>query len=138
METRSEKKTENQFRHDYIPCGAWILVEKDSPPKQVGKILIPDRVREKTTNWTSTGLIVSKSPWKKLQDEWEDYVYPLYRVGDRIGFSATVPLMAPMPPCYIFEKEKTDDARYITLHITDVLCILCETEEKRAEFLGRF
>ena len=131
-------KTEIQYKQDYIPCGAWVLIEKDQTPDKVGSIYIPEQTKGKNVQWTSTGTIISKSPWTKFQDEWDEYLYGIYKVGDRVGFSNTVPMLSPAPPFYTFEKHKTEDARYVTLHVTDIICILVETEEAKKEFQTRF
>lgn len=136
-----------RYAEQYIPMGAWLLIEKDMLPAKVGLIHLPTKAREDKTKITSTGTIVSKSPFTAFENDWERIMYESLLLGDRIGFGATIPLLSPAPPGYIFEgQDKTENVddkadegcKFVTLHVTDIIGVFCYTPEERSSFLRRF
>ena len=134
MEAKTVTGTE--YEEQYIPLGGFLFIKKDMAPTSSGKIIIAETIREDHSKFTSMGVIISKSPFGMFDEIHDEYVFTHLSVGDRIGYSATVPLYAPSPPFYTFEGD--DKEAYITIHMRDVLCVLCDTPEKKAEFLSRF
>lgn len=126
------------YAEQYIPLGAWLLVEKDMLPEKIGSLYVPTRAKDTTVKHTSTGIIVQKSPFILFENTWEEYMYSALSVGDRIGFGATIPLLSPAPPTYNFEGDDTGGVRFVTLHVTDVIGVFCYTPEERSAFLERF
>lgn len=134
MKTESRKIAPSQYEKEYIPLGGFILVDKDLLPKKIGSIVMADTVQSNHSKYSGTGTIVAMSPFAELEDAATQYLWSKLKVGDHIGFSATVPLASPCPPGYDFTEEEG----YITIHLKDVLAVIAETEEKKAEFIGRF
>jgi co-chaperonin GroES (HSP10) len=133
----SEKITGEEYKKIYVPVGAWVLIEKDLlPEKTAGGIILPTRGRESHTKVTTTGTIVALSPNKEFETNWDAYLRSIYRVGDRVGFSDTTPILSPAPPNMAFAEDC--DQRFVTMHISDILMVFCDTEEKKKEFSGRF
>lgn len=127
----------SQYERWYMPCGGFVLIAKDPMPEvTVGKILLTEKIKEDHSRFTCTGTVVAKSPFKRFEDEHEEYVFNRIKKGDRVGFGATVPLRAPSPPHYQFEDKDKDV--YLTLHVKDILCVMCESEDKLIEYVERF
>jgi len=137
-----KKKPENQKRskyiEGYIPLGGWILVEKDMTPEQIGRVHVPSTFSKANIRTASTGIIIAMSPFKKLETEDDEYRSSLMHVGDWVGFSNTTPTVSPSPPNYELERQDANDIRFVTLHISDIICVLCKDAEVKKEFLGRF
>ena len=125
-----------EYERQYFPLGGFILIAKDMAASMHGKIIVPQSIRGDHSKWTSTGVVISKSLFDEFEDDREKYVFDKIKRGDRVGFGTTVPLYSPSPPFYEFEGE--DKEKYVTLHVKDILCVICETEPKRIEFSERF
>lgn len=136
MNELSKSVTGKEYEKEYFPFGGFLFVSKDLAPKQIGKIILTEKIREDHSRFTSTGVIVSKSLFAQFEDPHETYMFQHLKRGDRVGFGTTVPLYSPSPPHYVFEGD--DKERYITLHVKDVLCVICETEDKKIEYAERF
>ena len=135
MHWRSMSTPLNDYKLQYMPIGSWLLVEKDMLPNKIGALFIPDTVQRDKTKFTSTGRIISKSMFHHLENEWESYTHSILMPGDRIGFGATIPLLSPAPPDYVFAEE---ERKFVTLHVTDVIGVFFTTEEELEEFSSRF
>lgn len=131
-----EKISGEEYKRIYVPVGPWVLVEKDVlPEKTAGGIILPDQGRENHTRITSTGTIVALSPFKAFENQWDAYLHSSFKVGDQIGFSDTTPVLSPSPPD--MEFAESCNQRFVTMHISDILMVFCDTEEKKKEFEGR-
>jgi len=137
-----EKKKENQKRskyiEGYIPFGAWVLVEKDMTSSQVGRVHVPQSYKTANIRVATTGVIIAKSPITKFETEQDEYISSVLKVGDWIGFSNQTPHISPAPPNYELERQDENDMRFVTLHISDIICVLCKSADIKKEFLGRF
>lgn len=135
MEDR--KVTGAEYEKQYIPLGGFVLIRKDMvPEKTSGGIIIAEKTRDDHSKYTSTGVIVKLSPYKNFEEDHDYYVRKHLKEGDRVGYSGTVPLWSPSPPFYKFEGD--DKEVYLTIHMRDILCAICENEEKAQEFYSRF
>lgn len=135
MEDR--KVTGAEYEKTYIPFGGFILVRKDVlPEKSSGGVIITETIREDHGKFTTTGVVVKKSLFTMFEDDLDLYIFNKIKIGDRVGFSGTVPLMSPSPPYYQFNGD--DKETYVTIHIRDILCVICETEEETNDMKKRF
>jgi len=128
--------TGKEYEKQYIPFGGFLFIAKDLASTKHGSIYIPEKVRSDHSKYTSTGVIVAKSPFKNFEDEREQYMMARLKKGDRVGFGTTVPLYSPSPPFYQFDGD--DRETYITIHVKDILAVICDTHEKWIEFMERF
>ena len=129
--------TSPQYWKQYVPGPGFLLIDKDPSPDKSGGIYIPPTAKNLATKYSATGVIRAVSPFK-ANDDHDQYLSAIYREGDRVGFSATVPITSPVPPTYKFENPNREQDRSVIIHVADVIGVLCETEEQKKEFLDRF
>jgi len=126
----------SEYEKQYVPFGGFLLIAKDMEHQKIGSIHLTDNIRDTHSKFTTTGVVIAKSMFKRFENEYDEYIFGLIRKGDRIGYSGTVPLNSPSPPAYQFQGD--DVQKYVTIHMRDVLGWICETEEKKIELAERF
>lgn len=124
--------TSDDFVLQYVPGPGFLLIQKDNIGEKHGSLFVPRSALQKQAKWSSTGKIVARSPFR-CNEDYDDYLMSVYRVGDRVGFSSTVPHMAPAPPYYEFVNEDNS----VVIHCADIIGIVCDTPDKYHQFLQR-
>ncbi len=137
MEDKQVKITSVEYQKQNMPGPGMLLIQKDNISERRGQIVLPRSAIEQSLKWAPTGVIVAMSRFQG-EDDFEAYLSRTYKVGDRVGFSSSVPFVAPAPPDYQFENPNRANDGSVMIHIKDVICVICENEEKRAEFSARF
>jgi hypothetical protein len=92
---------------------------------------------QRTLQHAATATIIQISPFK-CESEHDNYLCSIYRVGDQVGVNASTPLISPAPPYWRFENEDGSDDGHYLIHVADLLGVICDTEEKKRDFLRRF
>ena len=132
----SIKVAGEEYEKQYFPFGGFLFIRKDMPPTKTGRLYTPPSVRESHAKWSSTGIVVRKSKFRVFEDAYEEYIWTILKRGDRIGYNTTVPFYAPSPPHYEFQGD--DKEVYQTIHLKDVVGVICESEQDRISFSERF
>ncbi len=136
------KITETEYVREYIPVGCWVLVEKDVLPKTTGGIYIPEKTKDEHVKYGMTGVIRGITPFTEHERSIDAYYASKLRVGDRVGFASTTPIISPAPPNYDFldkdGKSSSNSHRFVTLAITDIMCVIVDGDVGRDGFLSRF
>lgn len=115
------KITEKQYVESYNPLGAWVLIQKFKlPEKSMGGIILTDSTRNKEVKVSMVGTIVAKSKFTSFPDPLDTDMMAAVEIGDVVGFSATVPMLSPLPPDLTFDGEN----QFVTLHVGDILAKL--------------
>jgi len=137
MKVNQRVINKKQYVKEYFPMGAWALIEKDKlSDKTKGGIHIPQTAISKSVKRISTGTILQLSSFREFETDWDRYIHSVLKVGMTVGFSTDVPHFSPMPPNCEIEGQVEGDTGLITMHISDILCVLCDTIEKGARFLS--
>lgn len=115
--------SEEAYVSGYMPMLGWVLIEKDLAPEKMGTIIISDKTREEHLKFSPTGIILRLPPINICETEWESYKMSLLRIGDRVGYSASTPILSPSPPAFLFDNSSfnKNDSRYVTLHCADII-----------------
>jgi co-chaperonin GroES (HSP10) len=123
------KLTSAEMHNLYVPTKAWVLVEKDEAVKKTaGGIIIPDN--QVSQHSVGTGVIVQVSKVYGASS-FERYLQTLYREGDRVAYSYYTPYVNPIPPFWIIENEDKSSDKTVTLSISDLFGIICDSEKER-------
>jgi len=131
-----EITTEINYKKMFIPLGGWLFVEKDTVEEKMSSGLYrPLSSMGQKLKYCMTGKIISKSPFPPNETEWHREYWEILKIGDKVGFNGTVPMLSPMPPH--IEEQIKNDGRFICFHIADVLGVICETEIEQIEFMSR-
>src|SRR3990167_9005558 len=119
----------DEYIEEYFPLGNWVLVEKDPMADKHGVLHIPDDVKKSRIKFTCTGVIKKMPNYSIFDDEQTRYRCHHLKVGDRVGFGASVPVLSPAPAHYYFEGFSDRDSNIVTLHICDLCAVLKSNEE---------
>lgn len=131
----SKTVTDKEYFDLFEPIGSWILVEKDAVAEKIGSIYVPPSVQE-STKFSGTGVIrgLPNSEWNVFDRECDEYFISRLRIGDRVGFSLSTPMMSPTPPSWCFESGTIKSARFVQLIVTDITCVIFDTPKQRQEW----
>jgi len=139
MKVNQRVINKDEYVKEYFPMGAWALIEKDTlSEKTKGGLLLPQTAISKSVKRISTGTILQLSEFMKFETDWDRYIHSILKVGMTVGFSTDVPHFSPMPPNCEIEGQVDGDTGLITMHISDILCVICDTSKKRAEYRKSF
>lgn len=128
-----------EYAENYTPIGPWIVVEKHKIPEKVGSIYMPDKARESDVKMAVMGTVLAISPFTDFENPSEAYLMSKIKVGDWVGFSATVPVYSPIPPDICFENDLNQHGLDVaTLHAGDILGVYTPSVEQKNEFMSRF
>ena len=128
--------TSAEYQKTLIPGPGLVLIEKDGISEHYGELLLTKHTVAQTLTHAATAIVVKVSPFK-CESDYDNYLCSLYRQGDRIGLNSTNPVLSPAPPYWVFQNpDQSADGHYL-LHVGDILGVVCETDEKRQEFLSR-
>jgi len=128
-----------QYVSEYFPMGAWALIEKNTLAKVTkGGIVLPENLPDSKLARISTGIILQLSEFKVFETDWDAYIHSILRTGMTVGFSPDIPHFSPMPPNCEIEGQVRGDTGLITMHISDILCVICDTDGKRKELRDAF
>jgi len=125
--TEERKLTSEEYWKEFVPAAGMVLIAKDQGSNKIGSIHLPGGVQSRQVQWASTGVIQKTSPMNP--DEKHDKLLAmLYRVGDCVGFTNTVPIQAPVRPHYSFNNKDNKPDSSVLVHVSDILGVL-EKEE---------
>jgi len=131
-----ETLTTREYQRRVTPLGSFVLIEKDQGTEQRGGLFVPTSTLKMQAQYSSTGVIIALSD-RCPEDPYEAYLWNNLKVGDRVGFNATVPLQAPMPPFYAIKNEDNSLDASIIIHISDIIAVISESEKAREAFEDR-
>lgn len=107
--------TQDEYVNEFHPRPGWVLILKDSLSEKYGSLYIPKSAADRVLHYASSGVI--KKMYSGSYSEECDSLKETYKVGVRVGFNTTVPILAPLPP----NCEFTEASCFVTMHISDIL-----------------
>lgn len=128
--------TSEEFIGRCIPKAGYVIIERDNVPKKMGLIHLANETLEKGGKWAATGIIREISPIPP-ESEHDKLLWGLYNVGDRVGFDATIPFMAPLPAFWRIENIDNKPDSSVTLHVADILGWVMNSKEEKKEKMKR-
>jgi len=131
--------TRDQYAKQYVPLGAWVVVQKHKLPEKIGGLYTPKKATESQLKIAMSGVVVAKSPCKEFENLWEYYLMGKIQVGDAVCFACTTPIFSPAPPYIGFDGDDSLGLDLVTLHVSDILGLWTEKEDDAlAIILDRF
>jgi len=147
MKPNRVKITEQEYIERNIPVGPWLTILKDY--EIVEKVEGSEHLRvseggiyyanERTNhlNFSSTGVILKKSPFEIFETPEEKAMFDLLKEGDRVGFSISAPFASPCVPYWHLEGEHLDEDKYLMLYVCDIRSVLASDKKQIKEIMKR-
>jgi len=125
-----------EYQKRFLPKPGYVLIEKDIAGEGSGGVILTRQTRDRSTQAGETGVIVAVSPWPSHEPH-VNTLADIYKLGDRVGFSATTPIGSPIPPFYRIENPDREKDRSVVIHIEDILGHVADSSDEVAELVKR-
>ena len=136
LKPESKSITTKDFHQMLYPHPGFVVIQKDVGGEKIGRLYVPEGTRSSQMRWSPAGRIVRMSELR-CHDEADQLLQEFYRVGDHVGFNATNPVDAPLPPYYRIQNDQevniNNEVMDTTcmIHVADLLGFIVETPEER-------